>query len=1074
MPGSREYLPPEIKKVHSRTRLFRFFEEKRVIFIEGAPGQGKTTAAIDYINSEDKECIWNTLDDWDLDYKVFLDYLESYIRAFTGNPADDKAPYLVKEERDILEDVEDFCERVIDLIPDDLFIVFDKYEVVNSNQEVSTAFEHLLDMLIEKARIIILTREAPELSLAHIRSRKELTELKNRDLAFSREEIRDLLYSVYDMSFDSIVLDRLLEVTDGWITGIIFLMEKLCTLNRKEGEALLENFLHDKGTPELDDFFESQVLARLDDDLIPQLYKLSCVHEFTPELVEALTGVSGLDFIEMLQNKNLFVWSDEPIKYMYGFNPLFQTYLKYEFDEMPEDDRRQTLIDAAAYYKEEEDDPYTPIMYLAEAGELERAKTELIELSEELIKNNEHEAIHEVLNYFPEEMREEDPYLAYYEAVVKNLMQPETSRKKLLKLLYVFRSMGEHNKEASIYAVLLTNYFFFQTNAETVGNIINMAEDFLITSGSQINQDQKELLEALIPLGQWWSGASREKAFEIALRAEEMSNKINNEEAFLCSRLVLSKIYISRGEFDQAMGLLENTEKMFSEGTLHLYKYYNSLLSFYMGDIFFYKGEIPAAINRIHKAISSSGKDFAFRPYLYLNLVFYNLYTHNTEKADSHYAHLKDSDTGENLYLLYNINFLFEMLLAYRNNNVHRTEYYCNRLMEKENEKLLNADFPFSHIALAEVSIFAGNGQKSRKILSKLLQKINSSNAPYSFATAKALLGYICSKEGDPSGADEHFREMEDVILKRKYTNLDVCSPELLKEISELSGHRAFENFPRLKDEKQFEELSNTQYDLEIETLGSFKVFVFGKEISADLLGGQKRVMDLLKLLVVYRKNGVMKERLYELFWPRYSYKSARDNLNTIIYRLRKLLNDKTDFLSTDVNSIRFKENTAITDVDRFLEYIEMGADAEKKNNFDHAIIMYKSAIETYKGDFLESDLYYDFIRDERENLKSRYRNLLFKMTILSINTAGFREALEWAKILIDADPLCEPAYRLLMIASAAVGNRSEIPRLFDKLNKKLQTYYKVTADEKTVNLKDRLLSGEKPDESMWKDETII
>jgi len=54
------------------------------------------------------------------------------------------------------------------------------------------------------------------------------------------------------------------------------------------------------------------------------------------------------------------------------------------------------------------------------------------------------------------------------------------------------------------------------------------------------------------------------------------------------------------------------------------------------------------------------------------------------------------------------------------------------------------------------------------------------------------------------------------------------------------------------------------------------------------------------------------------------------------------------------------------------------------------------------------------------------------------------------------------------------VGNRSEIPRLFDKLNKKLQAYYKVTADEKTVILKDKLLGGTSPDESMWRSETII
>jgi two-component SAPR family response regulator len=83
-------------------------------------------------------------------------------------------------------------------------------------------------------------------------------------------------------------------------------------------------------------------------------------------------------------------------------------------------------------------------------------------------------------------------------------------------------------------------------------------------------------------------------------------------------------------------------------------------------------------------------------------------------------------------------------------------------------------------------------------------------------------------------------------------------------------------------------------------------------------------------------------------------------------------------------------------------------------------------------------------------------------------------EGLKWAKRLVEADPLCEAGYRLLMICCALVGNRSEIPRLFEKLNKKLQTYYKITADNKTVLLKETLLSGRTPEEKLWNEETII
>jgi len=1072
MPVSKEYLPPEVKKLQSRTRLYRYFEERQVVIVDAGPGQGKTAAVYDFIKKEEKKCIWYRIKREDSDYRKFIERLESYLviyhegryqRIGTGR----------RNEKTPSDVAAGFIERVKNKLSEDLYLILDDFEYINDAVETCSVIEKILDSLSEKIKIIVLTRETPNLSLARIRSRKELTELKSKDLAFNRDDIHSLIYNLYDMSFDSIILERLIEVTEGWITGIIFLLERICCLSRKEGEHLLEEFLFSHSIPEIDDYFKTQIMPLLPEDRAQAITKISAATDFTPHLVEIVTGKSGFQLIKDLQRTNLFITALDPSSYRFTFNPIFRTFLFSELASLEPEVRKNNLTDIAAYFMDE-DDPAKAVEYLCEAGEYENAKQQLVTFAEDLINSNEYESINEVLEFFPESMQEEDSYIAYYKAVVNNLMKPETSRKKLLKLLYIFKNSGDFNREASIYTVLLTNYFFFQTNAETVGNIINMAEEFLLSSEDKVITEQRELLKALIPLGQWWTGASKEKAFEIALRAEETSNRINNEEAFLCSRLVLSKIYIARGEFIAAKRLLKKTENLFCEGTFHLYRQYQSLSSFYLGDTYFYCGEISTAISQIHKALTNSSTEFAFRPYLELNLVYYNLYLNDIQKADALYEKLRENESGENLYLRYNFSFLFEMLLAYRNSNMHRAKYYCNRLLEEENIKLLQTDFPFSYLAIAETSIFTDGPEKCIEIIEELLDMITKEEYPYPYATATALCGYARHLTGDKSSAADFFSKMSKTITENEYTNIDICSPDLLREISTICKSNVFDNFPRLKHEKQYDNISNSKYELEITTLGGFSVMVKGREISADLLGGQKRVMDLLKLLIVYRKNGVMKERIYELFWPRYSYKSARDNLNTIIYRLRKLLNDKDEFLSTDVNSIRFKENSVVTDVDRLLEYIHLGNEAEKNGNRETSVRMFTAAIELYKGDFLESDLYYDFIRDERENLKAKFRNLLFKMIQLSFNSAEFREGLEWAKNLIDADPLCEPAYRMLMIASSAVGNRSEIPRLFDKLNKKLQAYYKVTADERTVNLKNKLLGGTLPDESMWRNETII
>ena len=1072
MPSSKEYLTPDLKKVQPRPRLYNYIEERKVVILEAGPGMGKTAAVYDFLKNEEHRCLWFYIKKSDSNYNSLIERLKDTFLSFSDK-SPERIPSSSSESVTPAQKAEALCESVINELPEDLYLILEDFEFINKSPEACSVVERLLNILSAKIHIAVLTREAPNISLARIRSRKELTELKTRDLAFNREDIHNLIFNLYDMSFDSAVIEHLLEVSGGWITAIIFLLEKICCMGRDEGERVLNDFLQTHSIPEIDDYFSSQVLEHLSAEARETIIKTGSTDYFTPHLIESLTGASGFKLIKELQRSNLFISLKDAASYEYSFNPVFKTYLHNEFKKLDAEEITFCYNRIADYYLEEDNVTKT-VEYLSKAGLFEKAVEYLIEHAEELIKNTRFDDIKRILSFFPSDMQETEPYLSYFKAVVNNLIQPVTSRKKLLELLSIFEEMNDHIRESSIYNVLLTNYFFFQTNTKTVEGIIEKAELFLSANEERLPVEQYELLNALIPLGKWWTGISREKAFEIALRAEETSSRLHNEEAFLCSRLVLARIYIAKGEFNSARTLLSKTENFFSEKSLHLFGHFKNISKLYLGDAYFFSGQISKALKQINTALLTSGSSPAFRPYLELKFILYNLYLDNIEKAEALYDKLSGSDSGENLYLKYYFDFLFQMLIAYRTGNRQRAQYYCNRLLLSDDPELIQSDKPFAYLALAEVIIFTEGSESSFEKINDLFSRINKEEYPYSYASAVSLLGYLTFYNGDVKKASEYFNEMESIIKENSYANLDICSPDLLKKIADASGSPVFNSFPRLQDSRNALEVSSSEHILTISTLGSFNVYVKGREISADLLGGQKRVMDLLKLLIVYRKTGITKDKVYELFWPRYSYKSARDNLNTIIYRFRKLIDIKEDFLYTDMVSIRFKDNAVMTDADRFIRYISLGEEAEKNGNNETSLKMYNSAIELYKGDFLENDMYFDFIADERDSLRLKYRGLLFKMIQLSMTSEEFREALELTKLLIDKDPLCEPAYRLLMISSAAVGNRSEIPRIFDKLNKKLQAYYKITADDKTIKLRDQLLGGSRPAAPMWTDETII
>jgi DNA-binding SARP family transcriptional activator len=411
------------------------------------------------------------------------------------------------------------------------------------------------------------------------------------------------------------------------------------------------------------------------------------------------------------------------------------------------------------------------------------------------------------------------------------------------------------------------------------------------------------------------------------------------------------------------------------------------------------------------------------------------------------------------------------MLLAYRQGNLERAEYYSRRLIDPENRDLMSADYPYSYLAVAEVLVFLNRDAEALDLLEGLLAEAPEEKFPYPAATAHALAGYIHKRGKDKNASGTHFARLQQLLQARKFHNLDICAGELLERIAAASKLPECESFPRLTAPELSEQAKRGLY---IKTLGEFRIYLDGREVPSTLLARQKKVMDVLKLLIVHRERGIVKELLYDLNWPGYLQKSARDNLNTIIYRLRRILGEEESYILTGSGDIRLNRDICSVDVDRFLEMIRLGEQAGQANDALKAKDYFYRAKSLYSGDFLEKDLYYDDIRDTREELRNRYLQLLFTLCRMSFDAGEHFQALVLAKELIYRDPLCEPGYRLLMIACALIGNRSEIPRLYEKLNQRLRRCYDIDADPRTAALKESLLAGIPPDAALWRQEALI
>jgi LuxR family maltose regulon positive regulatory protein len=1054
--------PPALLKVLSRQRLHERLDqsaERALVLLYGKAGQGKSTLMADYLQTRGSRGSWCILTNAHTDPQVFLSSLAS---SFSGGGPVEAAGSL------------DAVMFHLEQTQKPAWIVFDNFQAVNASPQICELIEDLVDGRPPHIGIAVLSREYPNFSLSNVLAARQLILIEDAELAFTREEIGQLFQSVYRINLPVPELSEIYEITEGWVTALIHLAEILNGKPKAIFSETVRHFLAAKQLPSLDQYFSRTVIEGLADDTRELLITLSAFSAISPDLVSSLTRRSGQEILKELFARNVFVRRLDPQEQLFALHPLFRQFLFRLFSSYS-DSKRRSVHSAAADFFYSSGNHEAAAHHIRLSRGFAEAKELLLREAENLLEQGQYKRLHDLIESFPPDIRAKEPLLLYYHTITTNLIQPFVSRKTLTDLLQIFRESRDIRKEAKIHSVLLVNYLFYQGNREAVGEILTATEGFLTQHGSQIDDADRLTLDTLISFARWWTAPDIDDAFEIALRAEETAHRIHNEEILVFAHLILARVYIDRGDFQRSTEVLEETEILI--GKHSALRQYEPLLRFYLGDTYFYLGELSMALDQIEQGLQHTFPKFAFCQYLKLNQVLYLLYIPDLEKAEAVLGTIQEEIMGENLYLRYYSIYLLHMLLSYRKNNRERAAFYCKRLMDPENEDLLSTDYPYSYIALAEVQLFLEWNELAATTLESLLQRISAEKYPYPTATAQGMLGCIYTHSGKPQQAEKHLRISGQIIVRQGYRNLDICNPVLLLNIvSQIArfGPPDAKTYTRLAHMSASQIIDESMVGLNLYTLGEFRIVVNGKELSADTLLRHKKVMDVFKLLVVHRRSGLSKEVLYDLFWGGYLEKSSRSNLNTILYRLRKILGEKNRYILTDSESVRLNNSFCTVDADDFCKLVRLGDKEKHKGNLNAAINAYLKAKSIYRGDFLAKDLYFDDIRDAREVLRAEYLQLLLKLVKTQLETGRYHQALEINKELLAQDRLCEPCYRLLMICCALVGNRGEIPRVYNRLEERLLRSFNISPDPQSSALKNALLQGSSPTPEMWQKETIL
>ena len=298
----------------------------KLTLISAPAGFGKTTLVSEWIAGCGRQVAWLSLDERDNNPFRFLTYFIAALQTIRPNIGAGVLGTLQSPQPPSTESVLTTLLNEIATIPDNVILVLDDYHVIDS-KPVDKALTFLIEHLPEQMRLVITTREDPDLPLARLRARDQLTELRAADLQFTQAETAEFLNRVMGLNLSVKDVAALETRTEGWIAGLQ--LAALSMQGRSDTSSFIQTFTGSHHF--VLDYLVEEVLHQQTEVVQSFLLRTSILERMCGSLCEAVlcaTAGSGQETLEYLERSNLFIIPLDNERHWYRYHHLFVDLLR--------------------------------------------------------------------------------------------------------------------------------------------------------------------------------------------------------------------------------------------------------------------------------------------------------------------------------------------------------------------------------------------------------------------------------------------------------------------------------------------------------------------------------------------------------------------------------------------------------------------------------------------------------------------------------------------------------------------------------------------------------------------------
>ena len=536
-----------------------------LVLVSAPAGYGKTTLLASWLAhlcpAGDAACddeatprrhvhsAWLSLDTGDNDPARFLSYLAAALRQTDAGQAHCFASLDALAGMQTWGSVLSLFVDEVATLAEPMLLVLDDYHLVAA-QAIHDAVASLLEFMPGNFHLAIATRSDPPLSLARLRGRGQILELRQGDLRFSVPEAAQFLDRTLKSTITQDHVAALTSRTEGWIAGLQ--MAALSLQGRTDAAEFIAAFTGSHR--HILDYLSEEVYRNQSAEVRRFLVRTSVLERFDAQLCAAVTapsipGPAGIDaqeaqrILEHLEHANLFVVPMDDNRRWYRYHQLFADLLRLRLaQEQPE--AVPLLHLRASEWFEQQQLIHEAIRHALAAQDYDRAAYLMERAAEVTMMSSEVATLRTWLEALPADTLRNHPLLCVYEAGAMLLAgeAPEQVEPLLRDAL-----LREHNAIGGPVAVYLALLALYQGRDAVSKRLAQHALE-LLPVHSPFFRSFATLILALNNL----NGDDDEVATERLREAMVISDRVGNIMNSVLARCHLGELAVLHNRLDEA------------------------------------------------------------------------------------------------------------------------------------------------------------------------------------------------------------------------------------------------------------------------------------------------------------------------------------------------------------------------------------------------------------------------------------------------------------------------------------------------------------------------------------------